>query len=49
MDVATILGLVIFFGWYGYLCFGKHRYEDVELPTKPPKTYGDVADRNEQQ
>ena len=31
MDAETILGLAIFIGWYGTLCFGRLRNEDAPL------------------
>ena len=39
MDAATILGLIIFVGWYGNLFFGRLRNEDA--PLKRPRDASD--------
>ena len=41
MDAATILGLIIFVGWYGTLCFGRLRNEDA--PLKRPRDASDYS------
>ena len=39
MDAATILGLAIFIGWYGTLCFGRLRNEDAPLERSRDASY----------